>query len=49
MTMKKKYVSVEWEFIFLTPDNVMASSSERVGYNLDNLLSDPNKLDTWDW
>ena len=48
--MKKNYVNVECEIIFLTPKDVITMSGERrVVYDPDNILNDHDKLDIWQW
>ena len=45
--MKKNYVSVEVEVIFLAPKDIITASVDRVVYDPDGILND--KKDVWEW
>ena len=47
--MKKNYVNVECEIIFLTPKDVITMSGERIVHDPNNILNDEDNLDIWEW
>ena len=47
--MKKNYVKVEVDVIFLAPQDIITASVNRIVYDPDGILNDPMKLDAWEW